>query len=140
MYDKSARREFEETREARWQVRSMALFLQEQGKLDDFRDWSVGAQKRRQDELEQAQAQQQAQEQQQRQERAAAYADQQRQQQQQSARQMELALQAQQQQQQQQPAAVAAQNSYADSDGWWGDSNGWNGNYLSYYNSNAYRG
>ena len=31
----------------------MGLFLQEQGKLEDFKTWSVAEQKRRDDELEQ---------------------------------------------------------------------------------------
>ena len=136
LYDKSARREFEETREARWQVRSMAVFLQEQGKLDDFKNWSVDAQKRRQEELDKAMADQKAAEAQARQERATAAAQQkQQEQQEQAAAQMSAALQYQDSssysQQQQQP--------YVDNDNWWGNPYGWAA-YGMYYNSNAYRG
>ena len=134
LYDKSARREFEETREARWQVRSMALFLQDQGKLGDFRDWSVGAQKRRQEELDKALADQKAAEQQAREQRAAEYAQQKQAEQ---AAQMSAALEY--QYSADSGGSGGGGTTYVDNDGWWGYPYGWS-SYYTYYNSNAYRG
>jgi hypothetical protein len=139
LYDKSARREFEETREARWQVRSMGLFLQEQGKLDDFKTWSLAEQKRREEDLAKQEAEQKAKEQTERQERADAFQQQKQQEQEEAAqRQMEMALQ--QQQQQMSNGDGGASGSSAANDYVWGDPYGWYGGYYAYYNSNAYRG
>jgi hypothetical protein len=139
LYERSARREMEETAESRWQVRSMGLFLQNQGKLDDFKTWSVAEQKRRDAELEQQRAEQTAQEQKERQDRAAAYAQQKQAQEDRAAQQMEAAM-------QQQQAAAAAGSSgssdqpagYVENDAWWGY--GYPVGLYGYYNSNAYRG
>lgn len=134
LYDKSARRLFDEALDARQQVRSMGLFLQKQGKLDDFRDWSIAAQTQRAEQEQKEMQEQQAKDQQARQERAQAYAAQKQQEQQ--ARQMEAALQAQQQ------STDSSQSSSSNDDAGWAYSSGWPayGYGYGYYSSNAYRG
>jgi hypothetical protein len=137
LYDKSARRMFEETREARWEVRSMGLFLEQQGKLDDFKTWAIAEQKRRDDDLKRQEAEQLAKEQQERQQRAQAYAQQQQQEQeaqQRAAQQMDMAM------QQQQQSSGDSSGSTVENDSYWGDPYGWYGGYYGYYTSNAYRG
>jgi hypothetical protein len=141
LYEKSAMREFEETREARWQVRSMGLFLQDTGKLEDFRQWSVIEDKRRETELDQQVADEKAKQTQERQQRIDAYNQEQRAQQQQqalAAKQMDAALQEQQYESNPQ-SSQSQQTSYVDNDGWWGAPYA-NSSYWYYYNSNAYRG
>jgi hypothetical protein len=48
MYTNSSRRAFEECVEARYRVRSMALFLESTGRLDQFKTWSKAEIKRKQ--------------------------------------------------------------------------------------------
>jgi hypothetical protein len=140
LYERSARREMEETTESRWHVRSMGLFLQDTGKLDDFKIWSAAEQKRRDEELERQTAEASARSEQERQQRAEAYAQQQQQQQDRVAAQMEAAL----QQQQQAAASSSAFGSttppaYVEEPAW-GYAYPYAVNNVWYYNSNAYRG
>ena len=60
LYEKTARREYEEGVESRLQVRSMALFLERKGKLEEFKKWATAEHKRRQDEFEKQRAEDQA--------------------------------------------------------------------------------
>jgi len=137
MYEKSAQREFAETVDSRLQVRDLALFLQSQGKLDEFRDWAIVERARRQAEFEQQQADAKAKaaaDKTARQQEAA-----ERQRQEQIAQQQMAAALAQQQQQQaqSQPQPDNSSANY-ESDGWWQEpAYGWSG---AYYYSNAYRG
>jgi hypothetical protein len=122
LYEKTARREYEEGCESRLQVRSMALFLERQGKLEAFKQWAVVERAQRQAEFEkeraadQAAAQQAAQE---RKEQAQITAEAKRQQQQEerAAAQMERAVQQQ------------SSGGY-DSDDSWGGNWGYGQNYY----------
>lgn len=142
LYDKSARRLFEEAAEARYQVRSMGLFLQEQGKLEDFKVWAPQEEKRRDDELAQQQAQQQAAAEKAREERAQVYNEQRQQQQELAAKQMELALQQQQLQQAANASSASSDSSQQpyDNENWLGYGYPYGGAYWNYYNTNIYRG
>jgi hypothetical protein len=48
MYDKSSRRAFAEVIESRHNVRALALFVEKQGKFDDFSKWATAERDRRQ--------------------------------------------------------------------------------------------
>jgi hypothetical protein len=112
------------------------LFLESQGKLDDFKKWSIAERDRQQAEWETKQAEQKAQKDQEAAERreAAAAAAEARRQQELAAQQMQYAI----GQQEQSYAPAPQQQSVTYSDGWWGDGNYGYG--AAYYYNNAYRG
>jgi hypothetical protein len=133
LYEKSARREYDQTVESRMQVRSMALFLERKGKLEDFKSWAVDERKRRKEEQQKALAEKRAAAEQanaEKRDQARIAAEQRRQQQEELAnRQLQYSM-------EQNQAGEGSGGAY-DNDNWWGDDDGyWGG----YYNVNAYRG
>ena len=132
LYEKSAKREYDETVESRMQVRSMALFLERKGKLADFKTWSVEERKRRKEEQQKALAEKREATEKanaERADQARAAAEQRRQQQEElAAKQLEYSM------QQNQPGEGSG-GAY-DDDSWWEDDGYWGG----YYNVYAYRG
>jgi hypothetical protein len=137
MYSNSSKRAYDECLEARTQVRAMGLFLQSQGKLDEFKSWAKEEMKKKQAarDAETAKLRQVAKEQemarleQQKEKRKQAEAA--------AAAKMEAYLQQQQAQGAATPPDGTGQTVYVD-DGWDGDSwYPWTG---AYYASDAYRG
>ena len=136
MYGNSSKRVFEECIEARTQVRAMALFLEDEGKLDEFKKWAKDEMKRKQAarEAETAKLRQVAQEQ----EKARQEHEKAKRQQAEAAAaaKMEAYLQ-QQQQAQAAPVDTGGQTVYVEDD-WDGDAwYPWTG---AYYAGDAYRG
>lgn len=139
MYGNSSKRAFEECKEARTQVRAMALFLEDEGKFEEFKKWAKEEMKRKQAARDAetaklralAQEQEKARLEQEKAKRQAAEAA--------AAAKMEAYLQQQQQQQAQGQAAenTSGQPVYVEDD-WDGDSwYPWTG---AYYAGDAYRG
>jgi len=139
MYDKGCRRAFDEVIESRHQVRAMGLFLEKQGKFEEFNKWADAERKRRQMVFEQEQAQKRTlavKEQVARKEEAKAATEERRRlEQEQAARDMELAM----QYQQQQVASDPQTQTVVVDDGHWNGST-WYPGTGAYYASAAYRG
>jgi hypothetical protein len=60
LYEKSSRRGYEDAADSRSQVRLIGLFLQDRGKLDDFKNWAIAERDRRQAEFQKQQAEEKA--------------------------------------------------------------------------------
>lgn len=135
MYENSSRRSFEEVVESRHQVRLIAVFLEKEGKLPEFKKWAAAERQRRQEayaaELTQKRTQAAQAEEVRRDQALANAQERQRQQAELAARQMEYALQT----QQQAPAGQTVV--HHDDDAYWGDVwYPWNG---AYYANGVYR-
>ena len=141
MYDKGCRRAFDEVIESRHQVRAMGLYLEKQGKFEEFNKWADAETKRRQMVFEQEQAQKRTlavKEQVARKEEAKAATEERRRlEQEQAARDMEMAMQY--QQQQQQVASDPQTQTVVVDDGHWNGST-WYPGTGAYYANAAYRG
>jgi len=137
MYDKSCRRAFDEVIESRHHVRAMGLFLEKQGKFEEFNKWAAAERKRRQMVFEQEQEQKRVLavkvEVGRKEEAKAAAEEKRRLEQEQAARDMEMAMQYQQQQVAGGPQAVVVD------DGHWNGST-WYPGTGAYYANAAYRG
>jgi len=136
MYDKSCPRAFDEVIESRHHVRAMGLFLEKQGKFEEFNKWADAERKRRQMVFEQEQAQKRALavtvEVARKEEAQAAAEEKRRLEQEQAARDMEMAMQYQQQQVAGDPQTVVVD------DGHWNGST-WYPGTGAYYANAAYR-
>ena len=134
LHERGARRSFEEALESRHQVRMMAIFLEKQGKLEDFKKWSAEEKKRRiverQAEAEQKRADAAEAEQQRKEAAAAAAAERKRQEAELATKRMELAV-------QQQGSGQSTAPTYEDATWWVDDDDYWG---YPYYYSYAYRG
>ena len=135
MYERTAQRTFEEALESRLQVRVMAVFLEKQGKLEEFKKWAEEEKKRRVAERRAEAAQQRATaaeaERQRREDALEAAEHKRREDAQLAAMRMELAA-------QQQAAEPVAPQLPVDNPQFWDDDDDYWA--YPYYYTNAYRG